>query len=110
MLKKNWLYLLVIPAASFGINFLADFLMDFQSDFGGFLIMGMMVIGWPAISAWLGTVAGKNLPEGWYLPILFALTMRFVFPYYGADLLAWGYAGGILIIGLTTMICTKVTA
>lgn len=109
MLKKKWLYLLVIPATSFGVYFLADLLMEFQSDFGGLLIMGMLLLGWPGISAWLGTVAGKDLRAGWYLPVLFALTMPIVFPYYGAYLMAWGYAGGILLLGLITMIGTRVT-
>lgn len=109
MLKKNWLYLLVIPMASFGVYYLADLLMEFQSDFGGLLIMGMLVIGWPATSAWLGCEAGKNLKKRWFLPLLFALTMVPVFPYYRAGIYAWLYAGVILLIGLITMIGTRVT-
>lgn len=106
---KQWLYWLTIPVASFGIYFLADLLMNIQSDFGGLLIMGMLIFGWPGTSAWLGMEAGKDLRKGWYLPVLFALTMPFVFPYYGAGWLAWAYAGVVLLIGLITMICTKVT-
>ena len=97
----------MIPMASFGICFLADLMMNVQSDLSGLLIMGMLLFGWPGTSAWLGIEAGKDLRRGWYLPVLFALTMPIVFPY-GAGWLAWCYAGGILLVGLLTMLCTKV--
>lgn len=109
MKNKWWMYLLVIAAASFGITFLADILMNSLSGVAGLLIMGMLVFGWPGTAVWLGMEAGKDLKKRWYLPVLFALTMPFVFPYYRAYLMAGLYAGGMLVIGLLTMICTKVT-
>lgn len=107
MKHKLWLYLLVIPCASFGSIFLCNVLFDVGlSDLGGLLMMSMLVAGWPGASAWLGYEAGKDLKKRWFLPILFALTMPFGFPYYGAGWIAWAYAGGVLLIGLITMLCS----
>lgn len=107
MKNKLLLYLLAIPAASFGISWLASVLMDLRlSDFAGLLIMGMLLLGWPVVSTWLGVCAGKNIRVRWFLPILFALTMPLVFPYYNAGVYAWLYAGGILLAGLIALVGT----
>lgn len=110
MKNKIWLYLLAIPVASFGPYYLASLLIDsWFSDLGGLLIMGMLLLGWPAVSVWLGICAGKDPKGRWFLPILFALTMPCVFPYYNAGVLAWGYAGVVLLTGLIAMAGTRLT-
>lgn len=110
MKHKIWLYLAVAFGASFGSVFLCNVLFDIGlSDLGGLLMMGMLTIGWPGTSAWLGYEAGKDLKRYWFLPVLFALTMPYFFPYYGAGWLAWAYAGGVLLFGLITMLCSRLT-
>lgn len=110
MKHKIWLHLLAIPGVSFGTVFVCNVLFDVGlSDFGGLLMMGMLLIGWPAVSVWLGCVSGKDLKKLWFLPILFALTMPPVFPYPGAGIIAWLYAGGVLVMGLIGMVGTKLT-
>lgn len=107
MNKKFLMCLLAVPVAAFGPYFLADMLFELRlSDFGGLLIMGMLLFGWPVTSTWLGICAGKDFKGRWFLPVLFALTMPAVFPYYNAGVYAWLYAGGILLTGLIVMLGT----
>ena len=108
--EKMWLPILAIPILSFGVYWLICLLFDLGiTGLGGLLTMGMLVFGWPAISVWLGMTAGKNLKSLWFLPILFALTMPFVFPYYNAWGYACLYAAVVLAVGLVGMIGTRLT-
>ena len=109
-MKKIWMYLLAVPMLSFGVYRLLCLLVDLGlTGLGGLLIMGMLLFGWPAISVWLGITAGKDLKSLWFLPILFALTMPFVFPYYGAWVYACLYAAVVLTVGLIGMIGARLT-
>ena len=109
-MKKIWMYLLAVPLLSFGVYWLICLLFDLGiTGLGGLLTMGMLVFGWPAISVWLGITAGKNLKSLWFLPILFAMTMPFVFPYYSAWVYACFYAAVVLAVGMIGMIGTRLT-